>query len=129
MWLLLHTKKSFSNTLSSASSSEADLGGEEEPEYVAYWEGQWCIPRDSPIWHTHDQLKVELRKYPETFQNLVERSVVVSGNNIPAQEAFGSKPQVSCHSSSPGFWCQVFRHAVLLRGRYENPLYSGQGSM
>jgi len=45
------------------------------------------------------------------------------------QEAFGSKLQVSCHSTPPGFWCQVFRHAVLLTGRYENTLYSGQRSM
>jgi len=36
MWLLWHTKKSFSNTISSTSSSEADLGGKEKPEYVAY---------------------------------------------------------------------------------------------
>ena len=25
--------------------------GEEEPEYVAFWEDQGCIPRDAPIWH------------------------------------------------------------------------------
>ena len=51
MRLLWHTKKSFSNKLSSTSSSEADLGGNEEPEYVAYWEVQGCTPRYAPIWH------------------------------------------------------------------------------
>ena len=49
--LLWHTKKPFSNKSSSTSLSEADLGAEEEPEYVESWEDQGCIPRDSSIWH------------------------------------------------------------------------------
>ena len=57
------------------------------------------------------------------------RSAIVSGNNIPEQEAFGSKPQVSCHSTPSGFLGQLLRHAVLMTGREENPLYSGKRSM
>ena len=51
MWLLWHTKKSFNNILSSTSSSEACLGEEEEPEFVAFWEDQSLIQGEGPIWH------------------------------------------------------------------------------
>jgi len=51
---------------------------------------------------------------------------IVSRNNISGtylgQEAFGSKPRVTCHSTPPGLWCQLIRHAELLTGRYGNPL-------
>jgi len=42
MWLRLHTKKSFTNDWSSISSPEANLGGEEEPEYVEFCEDKGC---------------------------------------------------------------------------------------
>jgi hypothetical protein len=46
MWLLLPTKKSLCNNLTSTSLAEADLGGEEEPEPVASGEDHRCIPRE-----------------------------------------------------------------------------------
>ncbi|KAH3866913.1 hypothetical protein DPMN_030036 [Dreissena polymorpha] len=33
------------------------------------------------------------------------------------QGALGSRAKVSCHTTSPGFWCQLLRHAVFLVGR------------
>ena len=47
MWLLWHTKKCSNNNLTSTSSLEADIGGEEEPEYVASGEDYGSIPRES----------------------------------------------------------------------------------
>ena len=92
MVLPWYTKKYFSNNLSSTSSSEAELGMEKEPEYVASWENRCCIPRYTPIWHLWSaQGWVE---NPRTFQKSSAiqmtlmmkyswRSVIVSGNNIP----------------------------------------------
>jgi len=62
--------------------------------------------------------------YDETFKN-----VRIRFWKQHTQEALESKPQVSCHSMPPGFWCHLFKHAVLLTGRLETPLYSGQRSM
>lgn len=42
--------------------------------------------------------------------------------------ALGHRLKVSCHFTSPGFWCQVLRHAVPLAGSWEYPLCSGQRS-
>ena len=47
MWLLRHTKKCSNNNLTSTSSLKADIGGEEEPEYVASGEDYGSIPRES----------------------------------------------------------------------------------
>jgi len=47
MWLLWHFKKCSNNNLTSTSSLEADIGGEEEPEYVASGEDYGSIPRES----------------------------------------------------------------------------------
>ncbi|KAH3720927.1 hypothetical protein DPMN_063838 [Dreissena polymorpha] len=33
------------------------------------------------------------------------------------QGALGSRAKVSCHTTSPGFWCKVLRHAVFLACR------------
>ncbi|KAH3702987.1 hypothetical protein DPMN_078015 [Dreissena polymorpha] len=33
------------------------------------------------------------------------------------QGALGSRAKVSCHTTSPGFWCQVLRHVAFQAGR------------
>ena len=77
--------------------------------------------RETRQFGIYDQLKVELRKEdPRTLKHPIERSVKsFLETTYLEQEAFGSKSQVSCHSTPPGCWCQVFRHAVPLTGRYE----------
>ena len=135
------------------------LGGgreREEPQYVAYWEGQCCIPRGaivrcilrrSRLHPERSNSTSHIEKVNAASERRANLSSMISsrlssekkiqlkgpysfqGTTYLEQEAFGSKPQVSCHPTPPGFWCQVFKHAVLLRGRYKNPLYSGQRNM
>ena len=83
MWLLWHTKKSFSNKLSSTSSSKADL----------HIEKAKAASQETRQFGIHDQLKVELKKEDsKTFLKSIVRSVVFSGNNIPGTGSLWIQP-------------------------------------
>ena len=65
-----HIKRSFSNKLSSTSSSDGNLACEDEPEYVESFEDQGWIPRDVPIGSIiSSRLKKRLYNFPKIICN------------------------------------------------------------
>ena len=96
--------------------------------------------RETRQFGIYAQLKVELRKEdPITFQQssaiqmkcmmkYLIRSLIVPGNNIPGTGSHWI-PASSQLPLQAEFLYQIFKYAVLLTGRKENPLYSGQRSM
>ncbi|KAH3798444.1 hypothetical protein DPMN_152043 [Dreissena polymorpha] len=104
-------------------------GGEEEPEHVISGEDHGCIPVDGA--NMASMISSWLSSEGKILEHLRNSSACLlkctiqfwEGSSSPREAAhsvqgtLGSRAKVSCHTTSPGFWCQVLRHAVFLAGR------------